>query len=64
MATHSSFLAWEIPWTEEPGGLQSMRSQRVRQDLVTGFFFCFFFLAKGTCIFMKGLGQQRTESML
>ena len=32
MATHSSILAWEIPWTEEPGGLQSMRSQRVRHD--------------------------------
>ena len=28
MATHSSFLAWEIPWTEEPGGLQSMGSQK------------------------------------
>ena len=28
MATHSSILAWEIPWTEEPGGLQSIRSQR------------------------------------
>ena len=28
-ATHSSILAWEIPWTEEPGGLQSMGSQRV-----------------------------------
>ena len=27
MATHSSILAWEIPWTEEPGGLQSMGSQ-------------------------------------
>ena len=33
MATHSSILAWRIPWTEEPGGLQSMGSQRVRQDL-------------------------------
>ena len=32
MGTHSSILAWEIPWTEEPGGLQSMGSQRVRQD--------------------------------
>ena len=32
MATHSSILAWEIPWTEEPGGLQSVRSQRVRHD--------------------------------
>ena len=29
MATHSSILAWEIPWTEEPSGLQSMGSQRV-----------------------------------
>ena len=28
-ATHSSVLAWEIPWTEEPGGLQSMGSQRI-----------------------------------
>ena len=32
MATHSSILAWEIPWTEEPGGLQSMGLQRVGQD--------------------------------
>ena len=32
MATHSSFLAWEILWTEEPGGLQYMGSQRVRPD--------------------------------
>ena len=32
MATHSSILAWEIPWTEEPGGLQSMGLQRVRHD--------------------------------
>ena len=30
MATHSSILVWRIPWTEEPGGLQSMESQRVR----------------------------------
>ena len=35
MATHSSILAQEIPWTEEPGGLQSMGSQRVGHDLVT-----------------------------
>ena len=35
MATHSSILAWEIPWTEEPGGLQSMGSQRVGLDLAT-----------------------------
>ena len=32
MATHSSVLAWRIPWTEEPGGLQSMGSQRVWYD--------------------------------
>ena len=35
MATHSSILAWEIPWTEEPGGQQSMRLQRARHDLGT-----------------------------
>ena len=32
MATHSSILACEIPWMEEPGGLQSMGSQRIRHD--------------------------------
>ena len=32
LATHSGILAWRIPWTEEPGGLQSMGSQRVRHD--------------------------------
>ena len=32
MASHSSILAWRIPWTEEPGGLQSMRLQRVGHD--------------------------------
>ena len=35
MSAHSSILAWEIPWTEEPDGLQSMGSQRVRRDLAT-----------------------------
>ena len=35
MATHSSVLAWEIPWTEEPGGLQSMGLQRVGHNLAT-----------------------------
>ena len=35
MATHSSILAWEIPWIEEPGRLQSMGSQRVGYDLAT-----------------------------
>ena len=32
MATHFSILAWRIPWRDEPGGLQSMGSQRVRHD--------------------------------
>ena len=35
MATGSSIPAWEIPWTEEPGGLQFIKSQRVKHDLVT-----------------------------
>ena len=35
MATHSSILAWEMPWTEERGRLQSMWLQRVRHNLVT-----------------------------
>ena len=35
MTTHSSILAWEIPWTGAPGGLQSMGSQRVGHDLAT-----------------------------
>ena len=35
MAPHSSTLAWKIPWTEEPGGLQSMGSRRVRHDCTT-----------------------------
>ena len=39
MVTHSSILAWRTPWTEEPSGLQSMGSQRVRHDWVTLSFF-------------------------
>ena len=35
MATNSSILAWEIPWSEEPGALQSVGLQRVRHDLET-----------------------------
>ena len=35
MVTHSNILVWEIPWTQEPGGLQSMGSQRVGYDLAT-----------------------------
>ena len=43
MATHSSTLAWKIPWAEEPGGLQSMGLQRVRYD--SKFTFTFHFQA-------------------
>ena len=39
MVTHSSILAWKIPWTEEPGRLQSMGSQRVRHDWATSLHF-------------------------
>ena len=35
MGTHFSILVWEIPWAEEPGGLQSMELERVEHDLVT-----------------------------
>ena len=35
MATHSSILGWDISWTEKPGGLQSMESQRIGHDWVT-----------------------------
>ena len=38
MATHSSILAWRIPWTEKPAGLQTLGSQRVRHDQVTNTF--------------------------
>ena len=38
MATHSSILAWRVPWTEEPRGLQSMGSQRVWHNLATNTF--------------------------
>ena len=44
MATHSSILAWRIPWTEEPGRLQSTGSQRVRHDWATSLHFTSFFL--------------------
>ena len=57
MATHSSILAWRIPWMEEPRGLQSMGSQRVRHDWTTSlsnvirvtsnFFFIFIFVLMG-----------------
>ena len=47
MAPHSSTLAWKIPWTEEPGGLQSMGSLRVRHDWVTHFHFSLSCIGEG-----------------
>ena len=49
MATHSSILAWRIPWTEEPGGLQSMGSQKVGHNWTTNTLAMFwtFYLNKG-----------------
>ena len=47
MATHSSILAWKIPWTEEPGGLQSMGSQRMGHDRATSLHF-----TSSVCVFI------------
>ena len=47
MATHSSTLAWKIPWTEEPGRLQSIESQRVRHDRAIHFHFSLSRIAEG-----------------
>ena len=41
MTTHSSILTWEIPWTEKPGGLQSMGLQKVGYDQLTEHTLCF-----------------------
>ena len=49
MATPSSILVWEIPWTEEPGGLPSMASQRVGHDLLTKTTTCYANFFKCSC---------------
>ena len=49
MATYSSILVWEIPWTEEPGGLPSMASQRVGHDLLTKTTTCYANFFKCSC---------------
>ena len=63
MAQHSSTLAWKIPWTEEPGGLQSMGSQRVRHDWATSLslFTFMHWRRKGqpTPVFLPGESQGR-----
>ena len=63
MATHSSTLAWEIPWMEEPGRLQSMGSRRVRHDWATSLsFFTFLHWRRKwqhTPVFLPGESQGR-----
>ena len=67
MATHSSTLAWKIPWTEEPGGLQSMGSQRVGLDWATSLsLFTFMHWRKKwqpTPVFLPGESQGRRSLM-
>ena len=61
MTTHSSVLAWEIPCVEEPGGLQSMGSQRIGHELVTRHFcpwLCWVFAAtRGFCLVATSRGS-------
>ena len=56
MATHSSTLAWKIPWMEEPGGLQSMGPQRVRHDWATS---SSFFLSARVSALCRSRGFQK-----
>ena len=53
MASHSSILAWETPWTEKPGGLQSTESQRVRPELVTKQQYCLLYLHATALLFIS-----------
>ena len=66
MATHSSILSWRIPWTEEPGGLQSMGSQRVGHDWATKTFTCTSFraLAYTVSLYVFNLNWQLTLANL
>ena len=61
MATHSSTLAWEIPWTEEPGRLQSMGSRRVGHDWETSLFIFMHWRREWqpTPVFLPGESQER-----
>ena len=67
MATHSSILAWRIPWTEEPGGLQSMGLQRVRHPSSTNTFtFTFYSLhhhVHCSAAWLLGLSKQKAGSV-
>ena len=53
MVTHSRILAWRIPWTKEPGGLQSMGSKRVRHDCVTNTIGYYRVLSRVPCLYIQ-----------
>ena len=64
MATHSSALAWKIPWTEEPGGLQPVGLRRVQHDSVTSLYFSLSCIGEGngsplqcSCWRIPGMGE-------
>ena len=61
MATHSSILAWRIPWREEPGGLQSIRPQRVWHDWVITLYMSGIFLGN-SCIFFMAPAPAWTDA--
>ena len=61
MATHSSILAWKIPWTEEPGGIQSLGSQRVRHDWGTQHELLHFRSHNGRLLFDLGKPETLSE---
>ena len=68
MPTYSSVLAWRMPWTEEPGGLQSMGSQRVGLDLATErqqhIILMYFNLKTGTFFFLPIRKRERKKTHL
>ena len=61
MATHSSILAWRIPWMEEPGGLQSMGSQRVGRTRLSNFTFFLSLRVKLIFGFLSWVDTRRPE---
>ena len=64
MAIHSSFLAWKIPWTEEPDRLQSMGSQRVRHDWATSLHFTSVLLISGPQSYVTFLWRKLLDIFL
>ena len=66
MATHCSILPWKIPWTEEPGRLQSMGSQRVGNNLVTKptYLWCFKCTFLRRCVCLQHLENDNEEQQI